>query len=90
MKAIIEDIMSQKAPKIKRIRPSTALSYEQKHTCIYCNYKSFTIVHMHEQTCDFNPNRAAYIRKRYGPNHLTGSDIHKLIEAKKVSTKGCT
>ena len=64
----------------KRLRVSTALSYEQKHTCRHCSYKSFTIVHMHEQTCDLNPNRAAYITKRYGPNHLTGSDISKLME----------
>jgi hypothetical protein len=71
--------------KTKRVRQSTALSFEQKHTCRHCSYKSFTIVHMHEQTCDSNPNRDAYITKRYGPNHLTGSYLSKLSEARKLA-----
>ena len=71
------------AKKSCKIRKSTALSFERKHTCRHCSYKSFTIVHMHEQTCELNPNRALNIAKRYGPNHLTGSDISKLIEASK-------
>ena len=71
------------ARKTKRVRASTALSYEQKHTCRHCSYKSFTIVHMHEQTCEYNPNRAANIVKRYGPNHLSGRDLHKLMEGRR-------
>ena len=58
--------------------------FRRKHTCRFCQYRSVTIVQMHERTCDLNPNRDAYIAKRYGVRHLTGAMIVKLTQADKV------
>ena len=82
--------MKEKIKRVKRIRKSKAMDYDRKHTCRHCSYKSFTIVHMHEQTCELNPNRDAYITKRYGPNHLTGDMICKLRRAALLKTEQCS
>ena len=39
---------------------------------------------MHERTCEQNPNRAAYIAKRYGVGHITGVSLSRMISADKV------
>ena len=55
--------------------------FRRKYTCRYCFYKSATLVQMHERTCRQNPNRAAYISKRYGAGHLSGADVCNMVKA---------
>ena len=61
--------------------------YRRKYTCRYCLYKSATLVQMHERTCKQNPNRAAYIAKRYGAGHISGGDICTMVKAYQPPTE---
>jgi hypothetical protein len=47
----------------------------RKHTCQYCQKKSFMIIYNHEKFCEKNPNQQANITKRYGANHVSGAQI---------------
>ena len=64
--------------------------FRRKYTCRYCHYKSPTIVQMHERTCEHNPNRAAYIAKRYGVGHITGASLSRMVRADKVMSEQTT
>ena len=55
--------------------------YRRKYTCRYCLFKSTTLVQMHERTCKQNPNRSAYIAKRYGVGHVSGVDVCAMVKA---------
>ena len=72
----------------KKARRRTKVSRPvvDKHVCRHCGFKTFMIVHMHEQTCESNPNRSAYIAKRYGPSHyFGGSSLNKTVKTAKTS-----
>ena len=58
----------------------------RKHTCQYCQKKSFMIIYNHEKYCEKNPNQQANITKRYGANHLSGAQIwHSQSQAQLAS-----
>jgi hypothetical protein len=45
---------------------------------------------MHERTCRQNPNRAAYISKRYGAGHLSGADVCNMVKAYQTKSEQST
>ena len=58
----------------------------RKHTCQYCQKKSFMIIYNHEKYCEKNPNQQANITKRYGANHVSGAQIwHSQSQAQLAS-----
>ena len=58
---------------------SRAQYYNRKHSCRFCGFKSHMIIHMHERYCEQNPKRLINFARRYGPKHLTGCMIGKII-----------
>ena len=58
---------------------SRAQYYNRKHICRFCGYKSHMIIHMHERYCEHNPKHSINIARCYGPRHLTGDMIGKII-----------
>ena len=64
---------------------ASAAKSDPKYTCKHCLKKTIMVVHMHEQTCDKNPNKYLNIAKRYGPNHLSGALLNKISSQRSLN-----
>ena len=48
------------------------------------------IIHMHERYCEQNPKRLINFARRYGPKHLTGCMIDKLIRTASIESEAAS